>query len=228
MKSRILFLCTGLFILFFTARSKDDEKPAPKASFTVNADNPEAFDTVFFTSTSQNAVKYEWDFGDGATSSSQSPIHMYENTGSVEVTLKVWNAQNVLASTSKTLTITDPTLLELYLIMNGTTDPVTDCPVLLFTSEDDMWAVENPVDGDMSDEDGWLIFKARPIVYYVMALKEVSGGFLTNVGLGYQTDVLTAHESNAYNLNMEFVANTKAGKIRDVYQKMLSRKYSTR
>ncbi|MFN8207533.1 MAG: PKD domain-containing protein [Bacteroidales bacterium] len=227
MKSKSLFLCTGLCILFLAACSKDEDKPAPKASFTVNADNPEAFDTVFFTSTSQNAVKYEWDFGDGATSTSQNPIHIYQNTGSVEVMLNVWNAENVLASTSKTLTITDPTLLELYLIMTGTTDPVVDCPVMLFTSEDDMWAVENPVDGDMSDEDGWLIFKAKPIVYYVMALKEVEGGFLTNISLGYQTDVLTAHESNAYNLNMEFIADTKAGKIRDVYQKMLSRKNST-
>jgi PKD repeat protein len=222
MKSKILFLCAGLFLFIFTACEKNE----PKASFTVNSTAPEAFDTVFFTSTSENASKFEWNFGDGNTSTTKNPIHMYANTGGVEVTLKVWNADDVMASTKKSLTITDPTLLELYLVMNGTTDPVVDCPVLLFTSEDDMWNVENPVDGDMSDQDGWLIFKTKPIIYYVMALKEVSGGFLTNVGLGYTTDALTVHESNAYSLNMEFISNTKAGKIRDTYDKMISRKNS--
>ena len=34
-------------------------------------------------------VNWEWDFGDGATSSAQSPSHTYSNTGFYTVTLKV-------------------------------------------------------------------------------------------------------------------------------------------
>lgn len=45
--------------------------------------------TVTFTNNSQNGVSYLWTFGDGTTSTQQSPTHTYTNYGQYTVTLSV-------------------------------------------------------------------------------------------------------------------------------------------
>jgi hypothetical protein len=216
MKSRILFLCTGLFILILSACEKNN----PKASFTVNSTSPEAFDTVFFTNTSENAVKYEWDFGDQETSTEKNPEHLYYDPGTVDVTLKVWNADDEMASTKKTLTITDPTLMGIYFSLQGTSTPVADCPVLVFLTENDLINIENAVDGAMTDADGLVVFKGKPRKYYVLAFKAVTGGYLTNYNLNYVTGTLVEHEANVYEMAVELIAGKKAGKITECYNKL--------
>jgi gliding motility-associated-like protein len=47
--------------------------------------------TVNFTDVSTNVVRYNWDFGDGATSVLQNPAHTYTTTGTFDVTLVVTN-----------------------------------------------------------------------------------------------------------------------------------------
>lgn len=69
----------------------------PIASFTSNAAAACAPFNVTFNNTSQAAVTYLWDFGDGsATSSTTSPSHLYQNTTNFlqnyTVTLHVTNA----------------------------------------------------------------------------------------------------------------------------------------
>jgi PKD repeat protein len=49
--------------------------------------------TVNFTSNSTNAVQWDWNFGDGATSTNQHPSHIYQNLGTFPVTIIVTNAQ---------------------------------------------------------------------------------------------------------------------------------------
>ncbi|MCC6542112.1 MAG: PKD domain-containing protein [Flavobacteriales bacterium] len=71
-----------------------DVLPSPTAGFTV--DNDAACDqlTVAFTNTSVNGVTYEWDFGDGTTSTDQDPVpHTYSTPGSYTITLVVRNGQ---------------------------------------------------------------------------------------------------------------------------------------
>ena len=48
--------------------------------------------TVQFNNTSQNAISYFWDFGDGNTSNAVSPSHTYSSPGSYHVTLIATNA----------------------------------------------------------------------------------------------------------------------------------------
>lgn len=55
----------------------------PTADFTVSTDGLEAT----FTNTSQNALDYLWDFGDGAISAETSPVHAYAGGGSYWVKL---------------------------------------------------------------------------------------------------------------------------------------------
>ncbi|HHJ49448.1 MAG TPA: PKD domain-containing protein, partial [Phaeodactylibacter sp.] len=45
-----------------------------------------------FTDTSQNAVSYLWDFGDGQTSGESNPVHTYTDAGSYAVTQWVFGA----------------------------------------------------------------------------------------------------------------------------------------
>jgi PKD repeat protein len=59
--------------------------------------------TVQFTDQSQNAIGWNWDFGDGGTSISQSPVHTYSVAGNYTVNL---TANNVNGTNSKSGTIT--------------------------------------------------------------------------------------------------------------------------
>jgi PKD repeat protein len=43
--------------------------------------------TVTFTNKSEDAVSYEWDFGDGTTSTEESPVHTYPGKGKYVPTL---------------------------------------------------------------------------------------------------------------------------------------------
>lgn len=72
----------------FTSENLVEILPPPTPAFTW-----EMLDdlTVSFTNNSQNALNYNWVFGDGSTSTATDPIHEYTAPGDYEVTL---NAQN--------------------------------------------------------------------------------------------------------------------------------------
>ncbi|WP_205509261.1 PKD domain-containing protein [Longitalea arenae] len=67
--------------------------PSPQASFVTNFTTGCVPVTVQFTdrstSTAGNIVSWQWNFGDGATSTEQSPSHTYTNTGFYNVSLTV-------------------------------------------------------------------------------------------------------------------------------------------
>lgn len=62
-----------------------------------------------FTNTSLAGQQFFWDFGDGTTSTEESPTHLYNFTGSYLVKLTVTDAEtcNKIDSTSKTITVSD-------------------------------------------------------------------------------------------------------------------------
>lgn len=111
---KVLPLLCAMFII----GCGDDEDPmttpggggntdAPIASFQfeVSMDN---YQQVTFSNFSQNAVDYEWSFGDGNTSTEESPVHTYASAGTFTVTLKASNADGDSAEKSETVNITDP------------------------------------------------------------------------------------------------------------------------
>ncbi len=70
------------------------DKPDVKFSgnFEVTDTSPLNVNTIRFTSTisgGEGALSYEWDFGDGKTSSKANPVHTYEDAGSYNVTLVI-------------------------------------------------------------------------------------------------------------------------------------------
>jgi len=64
----------------------------PVANFSANPRDVCAHIPVFFTDLSTgNITDWQWDFGDGATSTSQNPSHIYEDTGYFPVQLVIGN-----------------------------------------------------------------------------------------------------------------------------------------
>lgn len=65
------------------------EPPYPIAQFENRVEECAPV-TVAFENTSQYGEKYLWEFGDGATSTSESPIHTYQFAGTYDVKLSAW------------------------------------------------------------------------------------------------------------------------------------------
>ena len=75
-----LLLCT-----LFSSCKKDD------VSFTFSPTDPCAGATVYFTNNTSEGEEWSWTFGDGSTSTSKSPRHVYRQPGDYSVILKVDN-----------------------------------------------------------------------------------------------------------------------------------------
>lgn len=78
------------------------EKVDPVANFNADTTSGPAPLSVQFTDLSQNANEWNWDFGDGATSTEQNPDYTYFSAGNYTVVLTVNNENG---SSSKTLNI---------------------------------------------------------------------------------------------------------------------------
>jgi len=78
------------------------EPVLPVANFSSNVTAGYAPLSVQFIDISKNATEWKWDFGDGTTSTKQSPTHKYSKAGTYTVNLTVKNAEG-----SNTATKTD-------------------------------------------------------------------------------------------------------------------------
>ncbi len=83
-----------------TASVTVDPGQAPAAGFNVTSSSL----TAFFTNTSVDATSYEWDFGDGDTSTTASPNHVYDTAGTYTVALIATNGCGS-DTTTKSLTV---------------------------------------------------------------------------------------------------------------------------
>lgn len=73
----------------------------PAVNFVANPAITYSGDTIFFTDLTQfDPVAWYWDFGDGQTSASQHPWHVYNQPGGYTVTLE---ATNAIGSKTKTV-----------------------------------------------------------------------------------------------------------------------------
>ncbi|WP_028662803.1 ThuA domain-containing protein [Saccharomonospora halophila] len=76
--------------------------PRPQAEATAVQGSPL---TMAFTGARSGGVSYEWDFGDGATSTEANPRHTYAATGTYTATLTVTYADGETATTSTEVTV---------------------------------------------------------------------------------------------------------------------------
>ena len=73
----------------------------PSAGFDTDPDESCLNEFITFTSTSQGAQNYEWDFGDGSGDDMEITSHAYSIPGTYKVTLKVYDSFGCSADTSK-------------------------------------------------------------------------------------------------------------------------------
>mgnify|MGYP006267224597 CR=1 FL=1 len=101
----IAVLSLGLFVACDDEEEVTPEDPIASFQFSVSEGN---FLEVTFENFSQNATSYEWDFGDGNSSTDENPVHTYSGPGSYEVTLVASNDAGVTAERSEVVNIVDP------------------------------------------------------------------------------------------------------------------------
>src|ERR1700720_1601714 len=80
MKNLKILLAATIFISIFSISCQK----AATASFNYSQNGT---GTEYFANTSSNASSYDWNFGDGTSSTLTSPTHTYSNFGSYTVSL---------------------------------------------------------------------------------------------------------------------------------------------
>ncbi len=127
-KYKIIVLASLLFALF-SCEDEETIDTKPVAAFSVNASEIIQGNAVIFTDLSfdenGSISAWNWDFGDGETSTEQSPIHTYSTTGEFEVELMVTDnsgftnvnefSKNILVSEPSTAT-TDVNIVWTYAV----------------------------------------------------------------------------------------------------------------
>lgn len=199
MKKVISILFLVLFVLLVTC---EEEKNPPTASFQHKSNSYEVGDTIYFTSTSGFADEYEWNFGDGNSSTEENPFHIYDLSWTYDVTLKVTN-QDGANETTQSIDIKNPTILAFHVTYNGEDFPL--CFIRLYESEEDWNNTDNYV-VDYTDLNGWIEFyHVKPIIYYIDAFGWLVHGpyedFLYTTGL--TPDPVDLNKRTEYNITLE-------------------------
>ena len=97
------FLYT-LLALFLASCAKE-----PIASFTASSTSAGVGELISFTNNSTEATSFQWEFGDGATSTEENPTHAYSLDGSFNVELTAINEKgSSSASTTVVIAYPDP------------------------------------------------------------------------------------------------------------------------
>lgn len=113
MNKRIYLILSAVLLigLFSSCKKDDDNGDAVKSRFSVATDEIDGF-KVNITNDSENATSYDWNFGDGSTTGTQSDAtfsYTYAAAGTYTITLTAKNGSETNVS-SKEITISGMTL----------------------------------------------------------------------------------------------------------------------
>ena len=218
----LIFVLSGCII-------NNHDYPDVNACFTVSI--PEHYtlgnsyyvnEPVNFVNCSQNAVSYDWNFGDGFASNQKNPTHVYAEAGTYQVTLTATGYGSYDTFTDA-VTITGSTDLNILVMYLGTEDPVSNCEVQLYGSQTDWENLTNPVSDVLTTgTNGIVEFDGlNPVEYYIDAYKSVSDtSYYSNYYQGYATLPLEENKINYYNIYVELLYETNkkrpSGKISEI------------
>ncbi|OHX64088.1 PKD domain-containing protein [Flammeovirga pacifica] len=83
----------------------------PSANFSYKS-SLEDYREIEFTNTSISAGIFEWNFGDGATSTDKNPAHVFSGEGTFEVSLVAKDGNNITSDTTITVAVVDELIPE--------------------------------------------------------------------------------------------------------------------
>ena len=106
--AKLYFSVVCLMALTISSCKKKEEPipiPDPVADFSMNTPIRTG-EVMFFENESTDAWRYEWDFGDGTSSTITLPSHRYEMPGTYMVSLLAFSRNDsVSSSESKTVSV---------------------------------------------------------------------------------------------------------------------------
>ncbi len=160
MKNIILLLVSIPLLLISCSRD-------PFSDFTVSASNVGIGENIYFTNRSIDAESFEWNFGDGYTSSSFNASHYYDIDGIYTVSLKAYFKGEVSTSymtisvIGASIEITVEEYLEPFYL-------VPDISVILYPTVNDWENYTNKVEEKFTNANGVVRFDhLAPKRYYV-------------------------------------------------------------
>jgi hypothetical protein len=140
----------------------------PEALFSIDSKDVEVGKDVEFVNQSQDAVEFEWDFGDGTTSTLKHPVHAFTGSGSYIVKLTAISKKGLEDEAELTVDVRIPTLLEIEVREYYDLYTVPNASVWLYgslTAWDNQTSVEAT---GTTDKDGLVVFSGLgPWIYYV-------------------------------------------------------------
>lgn len=191
--------------------------PGCQADFTYSFDSLQGGNLVFFNDLSTgNPNAWLWNFGDGATSTTQNPTHLFPAPGSYPVCLTI-TGDSCTSTFCNTITIADTTnyntVFGQVLALNS---PIESGMVMIFSL--DSTQNYNPfVAVSIIDSMGYYYFSSVPSGnYYIYAIPILPENYLpTYYGdvLDWQsaTLVVLGQPVNPYNINVIAAGNIESG-----------------
>ncbi|MBS0001281.1 MAG: PKD domain-containing protein [Cyclobacteriaceae bacterium] len=99
-------LGAALLILYIMGCKDEDPKlPLPMVDFSTDPEVLEVGKPVTFKNATTNASSYQWNFGDGQTSTQTNPTITFDESGTYEVTLTAFTDDNQRDSVSRNINI---------------------------------------------------------------------------------------------------------------------------
>jgi PKD repeat protein len=211
-----------LVIPFFLASCEK----TPVAVFHTDTIEPEVGHNVIFYNDSHDAVRFEWDFGDGYVSNDVNPIHSFNATGTYEVKLTAISKSDLEDKASLTLNVLVPTLLEIQVLEYYDKYIVPDARIILYPTLVDWDAQTNPVLEGFTDEYGVAVFAGlEPVIHYVDVLEQNHDNYaLASEDVGFiRTPEIMPHVINRFIAYVDYVEHGKGaakGKRQVVIKKL--------
>jgi PKD repeat protein len=207
---------TIYFSLIFSLILISCEK-TPVAQFHTNTVKPVVGHTVLFTNDSQNATQFEWDFGDGYTSTEANPSHVYTGTGLAIVTLKAISKSGLSDQATIDMEIMIPTLLEIQVLEYYQEYVVPNADIWLYTSISD-WDKHNNnfISTGKTDANGYAVFSGLdPFVYYVDVYEQNHDNYLFRNQKNWMefigTDQIIPNQINRFTAWVDYYASKGTG-----------------
>jgi PKD repeat protein len=222
---RILYISLILSLSLFSCRQ------TPRAHFSTDTAEPEVGQDVYFDNGSENADKYEWDFGDGYISNEVNPVHVFTASGPCDVTLTATSNSGLSDKAVMTINVMIPTLLEIEVLEYWHEYVVPNASVRLYPTLPDWEGETNMESEGYTDEDGVAVFSnLGPYVYYVDVWEKSHDNYqLKTEDIAYiRTDEILPHKINRFTAWVDSVDHGK-GMLRgerNLYVKDIVRKAS--
>jgi PKD repeat protein len=190
----------------------------PRAFFHIDKDEPEVGEEIFFINDSDHGKHFEWDFGDGYTSTEESPSHIYTGTGSYEVALIVTSKNGLTDKSKMTIDILIPTLLEIEVLEYYKEYAVANASIYIYPTLTDWESETNRVSQGYTDADGIAVFShLDPYVFYVDVWETNHDNYaLKNEDIGFiRTPEIIPHKINRFIAYVDYVQHSKGEGRRD-------------